>query len=249
MKRYVSLGLVLFLLLAISACGGREGKRGGLLSWFTKEAKPPETQLWELVKRARRHFEKGYYELAEKDFEEIRDRYPDSPYALWAELKLADCKFFAGKYLEAAVLYEEFEKLHPTNEAIPYVIFQIGTSYYHMMLSPDRDQTNTKKAIEAYERLIQNYPDSPYVYEARKRIAKARERLAAHELYVARFYFRTGRYRGAYYRLLYLLENYPKTKAATEGRLFISKYYKKALEETRALAEGKLKDYWGKPYP
>lgn len=249
MKRGLSLVLISLLLLSLPACGGRGGKRGGLLSWFTKEAKPPGSQLWELVKRARRHFERGYYELAEKDFEEIRDRYPDSPYALWAELKLADCKFFAGKYLEAAVLYEEFEKLHPTNEAVPYVIFQIGTCYYRMMLSPDRDQTNTRKAIEAYERLIQNYPDSPYVYEARQRIAKARERLAKHELYVARFYFRTGRYRGAYYRLLYLLENYPETKAASKARSLASRYYEKALEETRALAEGKLKDYWGKPYP
>ncbi len=209
----------------------------------------PEAQLQQLVERARKHFEKGYYELAEKDFEEIRDRYPDTPYALWAELKLADCKFFAERYLEAAVLYEEFEKLHPTNEAIPYVIYQIGTSYYRMMLSPDRDQTNTKKAIEAYERLIHTFPQSPYVQEARRRIARARERLAQHEFYVARYYYRTKRYRGAYYRLLYLLENYPETATAQKARPLVQAYYQKALEETRALAEGRLKDYWGKPYP
>jgi len=241
--------LFVALLVGLPSCGSREGGRGGLLSWFTKKPKPPESKLRELVERAQRHFNKGYYELAEKDFEEIRDRYPDSPYALWAELKLADCKFFAGKYLEAAVLYEEFEKLHPTNEAVPYVIFQIGTCYYRMMLSPDRDQTNTKKAIQAYRRLIENYPDSPYVYEAKRRIARARERLAEHELYVARFYYRTGRFRAAYYRLLYLLDNYPETAPARKARLLARRYYEKALEETRALAEGRLKDYWGRPYP
>ncbi len=248
MKRKVK-GLVLLLILSLLyACGGGE-RRGGLLSWFTREPTPAEAKLQQLVLEAQKHFERGYYELAEKEFQEIRDRYPDSPYALWAELKLADCKFFAGKYLEAAVLYEEFEKLHPTNEAIPYVIYQIGTSYYKMMLSPDRDQTYTHKAIEAYERLLRSYPDSPYVYEARKRIAEARERLAQHELYVARFYYRTKRYRAAYYRLLYLLENYPETTTAQKARQKIDLYYQKALEETRALAEGRLKDYWGKPYP
>jgi len=247
MKRFK---IFLFLLLPwfLFSCGPK-GEKGGLLSWFTKGAPAPELQLQTLVERARRHFSGGYYELAEKDFEEIRDRYPDSPYALWAELKLADCKFFAGKYLEAVVLYEEFEKLHPTNEAIPYVIYQIGTCYYKMMLSPDRDQTNTRKAIQAYRRLIQSFPDSPYVYEARKRIARARERLAQHEWYVARYYFRTERYRGAYYRLLYLLENYPETETARKARIWAQAYYQKALEETKALAEGRLKDFWGQPYP
>jgi len=239
----------LMLLLFLPACAPRGKGRGGLLSWFAKKPQTAESQLRQLIERAQRHFQKGYYELAEKDFEEIRDRYPDSPYALWAELKLADCKFFAGKYLEAAVLYQEFEKLHPTNEAVPYVIFQIGTCYYRMMLSPDRDQTNTHKAIEAYRRLIETYPDSPYTYEARRRIAKARERLAEHELYVARFYYRTGRYRAAYYRLLYLLENYPDTPLALKARRLTYAYYRKAQEETRALAEGRLKDFWGKPYP
>ncbi len=249
MKRLSPIVISLILLLGLSSCGTHQGQKGGLLSWFTHRPKPPEARLQQLVERARRHFEKGYYELAEKDFQEIRDRYPDSPYALWAELKLADCKFFSGRYLEAVVLYQEFEKLHPTNEAVPYVIFQIGTCYYRMMLSPDRDQTYTRKAIEAYRRLIDNYPDSPYVYEAKRRIARARERLAEHEWYVARFYFRTGRYRAAYYRLLYLLDNFPDTRTASRVRALAREYYQKALEETRALAEGKLKDYWGNPYP
>ncbi len=227
---------VLFLFLAlVLSCG--------------KRPKPPELQLRELVKKAQRNYEKGLYEAAEQALKEIRDRFPESPYALWAELKLADCKFFAGEFLEAAALYEEFEKLHPTNEAIPYVIYQIGTSYFRLMLPPDRDQTYAKKAIEAYERLLRLYPDSPYTLEAKRRIRVARERLASHELYVARYYFRTKRYRGAYARLYYLLTNYPDTQAAYEASKLVRVYYEKALEETKALSEGTLKDFWGRPYP
>ena len=245
MKRLVIPLLAIFLL---ASCGGGPGK-GGLLSWFKKgekvEAQDPE--LAQLVNRALKYYRKGYWEMAEEAFRAIRDRYPDTPYALWAELKLADCKFYAKQYLEAIVLYEEFEKLHPTNEAIPYVIYQIGTCYYKLMLSPDRDQSFTKKAIENYERLLDRYPDSPYVVEARKRIKECRERLGEHELYVAKFYFRTKRYRGAYWRILYLLQTYPDTRAAQKARALAPKYYTKALEETRALAAGTLKDFWGKP--
>ena len=245
LTRFLAVFLVLFLL---SACGGP--KEGGLLSWFKKdqELEAPDPELSQLINRALKYYRKGFWEMAEEAFRAIRDRYPDTPYALWAELKLADCKFYAKNYLEAIVLYEEFEKLHPTNEAIPYVIFQIGTCYYKLMLSPDRDQSFTKKAIENYERLIDRFPDSPYTQEARKRIRECRERLGAHELYVAKFYFRTKRWRAAYWRLLYLLQTYPDTRAAEEARPLASKYYAKALEETRKLAEGTLKDFWGRPY-
>ncbi len=233
------------LLVLLSACGGEH--QGGLLSWFKKKHEEPSGQLAQLIEKALRYYRKGYWELAEEAFRTIRDRYPDSPYALWAELKLADCKFYAGQYLEAIVLYEEFEKLHPTNEAIPYVVFQIGTCYYKLMLPPDRDQSFTKKAIETYERLIKQFPDSPYTLEAKKRIREGRERLGEHELYVAHFYYRTKRYRAAYYRILYLLQTYPETRAATKARSLVQRYYAKALEETKALAEGTLKDYWGRP--
>ncbi len=242
------IALLLGICLLLTACGGP--KEGGLLSWFKggQKAEAPDPQLSELINRALKYYRKGYWEMAEEAFRAIRDRYPDTPYALWAELKLADCKFYARKYLEAIVLYEEFEKLHPTNEAIPYVIFQIGTCYYKLMLSPDRDQSFTKKAIENYERLLQRFPDSPYILEARKRIKECRERLGEHELYVAKFYFRTKRYRAAYWRLLYLLQTYPDTRAAAKARPLTQKYYAKAQEETKALAQGTLKDFWGQPY-
>ncbi len=242
--RKVCLLLVVFSLF-LAGCGGNH--QGGLLSWFKKEEPEPERELAQLIEKAMREYRRGYWEVAEETFRTIRDRYPDSPYALWAELKLADCKFYAKQYLEAIVLYEEFEKLHPTNEAIPYVIFQIGTCYYKLMLPPDRDQTFSKKVIETYERLLQRFPQSPYVREAKKRIQEARERLGAHELYVAKYYHRTRRYRAAYYRLLYLLQTYPETKAARKAQGLTVKYYNKAMEETRALAEGTLKDFWGKP--
>ncbi|OAG27196.1 outer membrane protein assembly factor BamD [Thermodesulfatator autotrophicus] len=241
--------VIVFLVLVLCSCG--KSPEGGLLSWFKKSpaVESQDEELNRLIQKALEYYRKGFWEQAEESFRNIKDRYPDSPYALWAELKLADCKFFAGNYLEAIVLYEEFEKLHPTNEAIPYVIFQIATCYYKLKLPPDRDQSFTKKAIEYYERLISRFPNSPYTFEARKRIKECRESLGAHELYVAKFYYKTRRYRAAYYRLLYLLQSYPDTKAAVKARRLTAKYYPKALQETRALAEGTLKDFWGRPYP
>ncbi len=232
MKRLL---VCLVLLVFLVGCGAKQGPHLA------------QEQLQKLVKRATKEYKAGQWELAEEAFREIRDRFPDSPYALWAELKMADCKFYAKEYQEAIVLYQEFEKLHPTNEAMPYVLYQIGTCYYKMLLPPDRDQSFTRKAIEAYQRLLASYPDSPYTGEVKKRIAHCREVLAAHELYVANFYHRIHYYRAAYYRLLYLLQTYPHTKAAKKAQKEVRKYYAQALEETRKLAAGTLKDFWGQP--
>ncbi len=232
MKRLIPLVLVCLVILG---CGPKQGPHLA------------EEQLHKLVKRAQKEYKARQWALAVETFREIRDRFPDSRYAVWAELKMADCKFWAKEYQEAVVLYQEFVKLHPTHEYIPYVLYQIGTCYYEMILPPDRDQSFTKKAIESYERLLSAYPDSPYTLEVKQRINHCRQILAAHELYVARFYFRIHYYRAAYHRLLYLLQSYPQTRSAQKAQQLVRHYYAKALEETRKLARGTLKDFWGEP--
>uniref|UniRef100_A0A832GNJ1 Outer membrane protein assembly factor BamD n=1 Tax=Caldimicrobium thiodismutans TaxID=1653476 RepID=A0A832GNJ1_9BACT len=218
--------------------------------WQAREVKiKEESPLYELVQRAERYFQRGQYDLAYQYFEEIKNKYPGTPEAVFAELRLADTKFWAGEYLEAITLYEEFEKFYPNNEAIPYVIFQIGTCYYKLRQSVDRDPSFAKKAIETYQRLLQNFPQSPYTYEAEKRIKELRELLASHELYVATFYYKIKYYRGAYKRLLYLLENYGDTHAAEQARALLDRYYRQALKETEELNRGAKEDFFGGKVP
>ena len=171
-----------------------------------------------LVNAAMDDFAFGKYEAAFKKFEEIRDRYPFSEFSLLAELKMADCKYYLKDYEEAVALYEAFEDDHPTNEAIPYVMFQIGMAHYRTIDTIDRDTTGATEAIEAFSRLLRSYPDSPYTEEARARITAARNFLAGHELYVANFYLKREEYAQAAGRLQYILDNYPDTVVAEQSR-------------------------------
>lgn len=133
----------------------------------------------------------GRYNTAMKDFQEVKDRYPFSPEALLAELKLADCEYYNDNYEEAKELYKEFEERHPANEAIPYVMFQIAMCDYSRTDQIDRDSTGAQDAIKSFSRLLRTYPDSPYTREAKARIRAAREFIVNHEYYVAIFYVRT----------------------------------------------------------
>ena len=221
------------------------------LKLIQREVAPKERDkpLPELFVKAERNFQRGRYDLAYQAFEEIKNKYPGTPEAVLAELRLADIKFWSEDYLEAISLYEEFEKFYPTNEAIPYVIFQIANCYYKLRQTPDRDPSYAKKAITHYERLLQNYPNSPYTLEAKKRIQELRELLAQHELYVAKFYHKIKYFRGAYNRLLYLIENYPDTQAGIIAKSLVDTYYRLALQETEELKKGTKKDFFGSQVP
>ncbi|MFN3406352.1 MAG: outer membrane protein assembly factor BamD [Caldimicrobium sp.] len=244
MKR---LSFLIFTLFFFSSCAQIPDP---LKLWQPREVKIREdTPLYELMQKAERFFMRGQYDLAYQYYEEVKNKYPGTPEAVLAELRLADVKFWSEEYLEAITLYEEFEKFYPANEAIPYVIFQIGTCYYKLRQPIDRDPTFAKKAIETYQRLLSTYPQSPYRFEAEKRIKELREDLAAHELYVAKFYFKIKYYRAAYNRLLYLLETYPETYASQVAKGLLDKYYKMALRETEDLNKGQKKDFFGGAVP
>lgn len=151
----------------------------------------------------------GKYYSAVEYFEEILERYPFTPEAILAELKAADCKYYMQRYDEALAYYMAFEERHPTNEAIPYVMFQKGMSYYQQIDRIDRDTTGAEESIKLFNQLLRAYPDSPYTEEAQIRIAAAEEFLAHHEYFVVEFYIRTKQYDQAEQRLKYLLTMYP----------------------------------------
>ncbi len=168
------------------------------------------------------NYNHGNYSKALKMFEEIKDRFPFSEHSLLADLKAADCHYYLKQYVEAQTLYEEFENNHPTNEAVPYVMFQIGMCYYQQIDTVDRDPGSAINAVQAFSRLIQNFPQSPYTAEAQARIAAAQNFLANHEMYVAAFYLRTEEYEQAEGRLEYLLANFPNSEVAPEAQELLS---------------------------
>jgi outer membrane protein assembly factor BamD len=146
----------------------------------------------------------GMDEFTEKDyrksivyFEKLRDWYPFSKFAKLAELKIADGHYHLKEYDDAIFAYEEFEELHPNNEAIPYVIQQIGNCYFEQLDTIDRDQTPALKAIDTYERLIKNYPDDPHSEDVLEKIGICHKSLAENQFYIGHFYYRTKHYKSA----------------------------------------------------
>ena len=179
-----------------------------------------------LYKQGLARFNKRDYPEALKKFEELKSNFPDSPpYTLWAELKVGDCHFLQKQYVEAIAAYEEFKKIHPGHEELPYVQYQIGMSYFNQMYTLDRDQTPTKKALSSFEYLVANYPPSLFTEKAKERIGVCKKRLVDHEFYVGNFYYKQGKFQAAAARFEGLLEKFPKDPDEDKTLHFLGKSY------------------------
>ena len=180
---------------------------------------PAET----LIAKGLDEFNIGRYYLADTYFTEVLDRYPFSPQALLAELKAADCKYFMEKYYEALLLYKQFEERHPTNEAMPYVMYQKGMCNYNRIDTIDRDPDGAIQAIQDFSQLLRAFPVSPYTEEAKARIRAANEFLVNHEYFVVKFYLRTEKYKEAETRLKYLIAMYPDAMIIPRAKDLLAK--------------------------
>jgi len=164
-------------------------------------------------------YENGKYDKAIKKFQKLKDYYPFSKYAILAELKIADAHYKRDEYEEAIFAYENFEQLHPRNEAIPYVIYQIGRCYYDQIDTPDRDQTSAQKALESFQRLVKQFPRDQYSTRAAEHIKTAQKSLAGHAYVVGVFYYKIKHYKAALNRFMSIISDYPDVG-----------YHQKALE-------------------
>jgi outer membrane protein assembly factor BamD len=212
--RFVVVGMMLHLLI-------------GGCSHLQEEKSPGE-----LMNEGMKSFRKGRYEAAGEIFQKVKDRYPYSSFAIEAELKLADSLYKRKVYEETYDAYDEFERLHPKNENIPYVIYQKGMCHFQQLKTIDRDQSHTLKAREEFERLIKRFPKDDYANKARKNIRKCLVYLSEYELYVGHFYFKMKKYKAALGRYTYLINNYPDMGQYHEALEYIRKCKEELSKDT-----------------
>lgn len=168
-----------------------------------------EKYAQELASDGMEAYEEGKYKDAIESFEKIKDWYPFSKYAILAELKIADSHYKLKEYEEAISAYEQFESLHPLNDAIPYIIFQTGLCYFEQVDTPDREQNRARKALEAFNRLIKKFPNNTYSAKAREYTGICYKSLAESELEIGIFYYKSKHYKAALERFKSLIINYP----------------------------------------
>ncbi len=202
-SRKAALSLIVVMVLFLSGCGWwaevKEWWRPSDMARATPEG---------LYQKGAREYQDGRYKSASESFQRVKERYPLHPMALMAELGIADAHYSEKEYAEAEIAYGDFINLHPTNENVPYAMFQLGMCHFNQIGSIDRDQTETIKAKKEFEKLVARYPNSKFAPLAEQHILTCRKRLAEKEFYVAHFYFKMKKYKAALGRFEEIAKNY-----------------------------------------
>ena len=185
----------------------------------------------ELAWNGMEDYENGRYADSIEKFQKLKDYYPFSKYAILADLKIADAHYHREEYEDAIFGYENFEKLHPRNEAIPYVIYQIGMCYYDQISTPDRDQTAARKALETFQRLKKQFPQDEYARRSEEKITKCLKSLAESTYLIGVFYYRSNHFKAALQRFMSVVSDYPDVGYHQQALEYIAKCEASIAEE------------------
>jgi outer membrane protein assembly factor BamD len=210
----------LALLVTVSLVGGCGS------SFFTKpddevSNDPPDV----LYGRADKLLGSGKYEDAAKEYEKVDINHPYSQEARRAIVMAAYAYYKKGDYDNAVSSADRYLTLHPGTKESDLAQDIIAMAYYDQILDPKRDQTNARKALQAYQKLLQRYPDSRYAAEAENRARVLRDLLAASEMTVGRYYLRHNNYLAAINRFRIVVTDYQTTPQIEEALSRLTEAY------------------------
>ena len=216
--------LVLLLPLVFSGCS--------YFNFFNKQ-EVAKSSPEGLYSRASAEYKDGHYKKAQESFLRLKEEYPLHELAILAEVGIADSLYSDKEYAEAENAYSDFVSLHPTNENVPYALYQLGMCHYNEIGDIDRDQTETIKAKKEWEKLVARYPESKFSSMAEKLIRECKQKLAEQEFYVGRYYLRQKKYQAALSRFEKVARDYANVGLDYKIEYYINETKIKIAEEEK----------------
>jgi len=152
------------------------------------DSKLPDKELYDKAVKATK---KGHFDVARLTLQTLLNTYPDSQYQMRAKLAIADSWYKEGgtaALMQAESEYKDFITFFPNVPEAAEAQMRVGDIYFRQMDKPDRDYTKATHAEEEYRLMLQQFPESPLVPQAKQRLREVQEVLAAREAEIGNFY-------------------------------------------------------------
>jgi len=161
--------------------------------------------------------QKGDFDGAVTKFSSLDKQYPYTDWARKGLIMEAYANYEGGFYDEAITASRRYLQSYPNTTDAAYAQYLMASSYYDQIPDITRDQEKSERAILALQELVQRYPNSEYVADAKKKIQVASDQLAGKELEVGRFYLQKRNYAGAINRFRQVVSRYQTTRHVEEA--------------------------------
>ena len=199
-------------LLAVAGCTHRKLARSGPVALYAV---------------AKHDLDEYNYTAAIKAYERLTAVYPFSAQARQAQLDLIYAYYRAGETDSAIDAAKTFIRQNPAHPRVDYAYYMMGLVYFPKRANPiegffgadlaKRPPIDVRKSFAAFRTVVERFPHSAYAADARLRMVYLRDRLAAYNVDVARYYLERGAYVAAARRAKLVIENYQGAPATRDA--------------------------------
>ena len=225
--------IVITLGTAVTGCKSREGRDG------------PMTDPAQVYQRAKRASNQGDFPFAIRIYEALMARYPFAEESRQARLDVIYAYYRAGESDSAIDAADTFIRENPTHARIDYAWYLKGLTDFERMPNflerwfrvdlNERPPTQARRSFTSFATVVEQFPNSEYAHDARRRMVYLRNRLADYEIAVARYYVDRGAYVAAAQRAKTAIEEYDGSPAVRQAlELLVICYEKMDLKELAA---------------
>src|SRR5271170_3529077 len=204
--------LCLAMVPAAHALGKKKKKQSDLSTnpLSNVNSRQPDKELFDKAMRA---MQKGKFDVARLDLQTLLNTYPDTEYAMRAKLAVGDTWYKEGgsaALTQAEQEYKDFITFFPNTPEAAEAQMKVGDIYFQQMQKPDRDPQNVMHAEEEYRLMLQQFPESTLVPQAKQRLREVQEVMATREASIAAFYGTHNNYPATIARYQTVVDTYPQ---------------------------------------
>jgi outer membrane protein assembly factor BamD len=142
-------------------------------------------------------YEAGKYNKSLQLFEKVIPAYRGKPQMERIQYMVSDGNYKTKNYLIAAYHFDRFTKNYPKSTKRKEASFLSAHSYYLAIPRSNLDQSDTRTAIDAFQKFIDTYPTSGRIGEANKYVKEMQMRLEKKAFDIAYQYYHTLQYKAA----------------------------------------------------
>jgi outer membrane protein assembly factor BamD len=215
-SRFLTIALVT---LALVGCSGFN------LFGPPKVKEEPIIPAATLYQKALDDMDRQYFQTAIKGLEQLERQHPRDPLAEKSKLMQVFAYYRSGELDKAILAADRFLAIYPSGKDVPYVMYLKGNSYYGQIKDITRDQQLSRDAIDTYNLLISNYPQSEYAEDAKEKLLVAYDQLAGKEMSVGRYYLGNGQYTAAINRFRVVVETWQTSTHIEEALYRLTEAY------------------------
>ena len=205
--------------VAITGCTGTQ--TATTTNAYVDDTEPADV----LYNQALANMDAGNLKEARKKFAKIDRQHPYSVHGRKAIVMQTFIAYRSKDYETAIASGKRFVSQFPSDKEAAYMQYLVGMSHHRQIIDVTRDQKAAARARKAFTTLVERYPDSEYVPDAKKKIRMARDQLAGKSMQVGRYYQERREHLAAVNRFRRVVEKDSDTRHVEEALFRLTESY------------------------